>query len=42
MNCQDHLYYGKNPREITRHWFFKHDNVHLGIIVLNALFRGSC
>ena len=23
MNCQDHLYRGKSPQEISRRWFFQ-------------------
>jgi hypothetical protein len=39
MNCQDHLYYGQNPREITRRWFFQQCGVGLGAIALGTLFR---
>ncbi|TAL01654.1 MAG: DUF1501 domain-containing protein [Verrucomicrobia bacterium] len=39
MNCQDHLYHGKNPREITRRWFFQQCGVGLGAIALGSLFR---
>lgn len=41
MNCQDHLYFGKNPREITRRWFFQQCGVGLGAIALGTLFRQS-
>jgi hypothetical protein len=39
MNCQDHLYFGKDPREITRRWFFQQCGVGLGAIALGTLFR---
>lgn len=39
MNCQDHLYYDKDPREITRRWFFQQCGVGLGAIALGTLFR---
>lgn len=41
MNCQDHLYFGKDPREITRRWFFQQCGVGLGAIALGTLFRQS-
>ena len=39
MNCQDHLYYGKSPQEISRRWFFQQCGVGLGAIALGSLFR---
>jgi hypothetical protein len=39
MNCQDHLYIGQDPREITRRWFFQQCGVGLGAIALGSLFR---
>src|SRR6267143_1675068 len=38
MNCQSHLYRGKNPTEITRRWFFQQCGVGLGAIALGQLF----
>src|SRR5438445_12496604 len=38
MNCQAHLYRGKNPAEITRRWFFQQCGVGLGAIALSQLF----
>src|SRR5438477_8547573 len=38
MNCQAHLYRGKNPTEITRRWFFQQCGVGLGAIALGHLF----
>ncbi len=39
MNCQDHLYYGKSPQEISRRWFFQQCGVGLGAIALGSLLR---
>jgi len=39
MSCQDHLYYGKSPQEISRRWFFQQCGVGLGAIALGSLFR---
>jgi hypothetical protein len=39
MNCQEHLYFGKDPREITRRWFFQQCGVGLGAMALGTLFR---
>ena len=39
MNCQDHLYRGKDGREITRRWFFQQCGVGLGAIALGTLLR---
>ncbi len=39
MNCQDHLYSGRDPREITRRWFFQQCGVGLGAIALGSLFQ---
>ncbi len=39
MNCQDHLYRGKSPQEISRRWFFQQCGVGLGAIALGSLLR---
>jgi len=39
MSCQDHLYYGKSPQEITRRWFLQQCGVGLGAIALGSLFQ---
>src|SRR5947208_14886230 len=39
MNCQSHLYQGRNPKFITRRWFFEQCGVGLGAIALGQLFR---
>ena len=39
MSCQDHLYYGQSPQEISRRWFFQQCGVGLGAIALGSLFR---
>src|SRR5882724_8714542 len=39
MSCQDHLYYGKSPQEITRRWFLQQCGVGLGSIALGSLFQ---
>jgi hypothetical protein len=39
MSCQDHLYRGKSPQEISRRWFFQQCGVGLGAIALGTLFR---
>lgn len=41
MNCQDHLYFGQDPREITRRWFLQQCGVGLGAIALGTLFCES-
>jgi len=38
MNCQSHLYRGKDRTEITRRWFFQQCGVGLGSIALSGLF----
>lgn len=37
MSCQDHLYRGKDPKEITRRWFFEQCGVGLGAVALGHL-----
>ncbi len=39
MSCQDHLYHGQSPQEISRRWFFQQCGVGLGAIALGSLFR---
>lgn len=39
MNCQSHLYHGRDPKLITRRWFFEQCGVGLGAIALGSLFR---
>ena len=39
MNCQDHLYRGRDPRTISRRWFLQQCGVGLGSIALGQLFR---
>src|SRR5882724_1214775 len=41
MNCQTHLYRGRDRQFITRRWFFQQCGVGLGAIALNQLFRQS-
>ena len=41
MNCQDYLYRGKDPRSVTRRWFFQQCGVGLGAIALGQLFRSN-
>ena len=41
MNCQDHLYHGRDPRQVARRWFFQQCGVGLGAIALNQLFLKS-
>src|SRR5438552_14366969 len=38
MNCQDHLYYGQEPKEVARRWFLQRCAVGLGGIALSQLF----
>src|SRR5436190_6195582 len=38
MNCQDYLYCGRDPRLVTRRWFFQQCGVGLGAIALGELF----
>jgi hypothetical protein len=37
MNCQDHLYRGQNPRQVSRRWFLQECGVGLGAIALGQL-----
>jgi hypothetical protein len=39
MNCQSHLYWNKDPKLITRRWFFRDCAVGLGAIALGQLLR---
>jgi hypothetical protein len=39
VNCQSHLHLGRDPRLVTRRWFFQQCGVGLGAIALNTLFR---
>src|SRR5205809_3763938 len=39
MNCQCHLYRGRDPKVITRRWFFEQCGVGLGAIALGQLLR---
>lgn len=41
MSCQDHLYRGQSPQEITRRWFLQQCGVGLGAIALGTLFRSN-
>ncbi len=41
MSCQDHLYRGQHPKEITRRWFFEQCGVGLGKVALGSLFAGA-
>jgi uncharacterized protein (DUF1501 family) len=41
MNCQDYLYRGRDPREVTRRWFFQQCGVGLGRIALAGLLTGT-
>ncbi len=41
MSCQDHLYRGKNPKEVSRRWFFEQCGVGLGAAALHSLFAQS-
>jgi len=41
MSCQDHLYHGQSPQEITRRWFLQQCGVGLGAIALGTLFRSN-
>jgi hypothetical protein len=41
MSCQDHLYRGKDPKEITRRWFFEQCGVGLGAVALGHLLGGA-
>ena len=39
MNRQAHLHHGRDPRLVTRRWFFEQCGVGLGAIALGQLFR---
>ena len=37
MSCQDHLYRGMHPRDVSRRWFFKECGVGVGAAALMHL-----
>ena len=39
MNCQDHFHFGRDPRLVSRRWFFQECGVGLGAIALGHLLR---
>ena len=39
MNCQDHLYRGRDRKAVTRRWFFQQCGVGVGAVALGTLFR---
>jgi hypothetical protein len=41
MNCQDHLYRYRNPKQVTRRWFFEQCGVGLGSIALGHLMAAN-
>ena len=41
MSCQDHLYRGLNPKEVSRRWFFQQCSVGLGAMALGSLFNDN-
>ena len=41
MSCQDHLYRGLHPTQISRRWFFEQCGVGLGAAALGHLMGGS-
>ena len=41
MSCQDRMYRGLTPRQISRRWFFEQCGVGLGAIALSELFGGT-
>src|ERR1051325_2193298 len=41
MTCQDHLYRGMHPKQITRRWFFEQCGVGLGAVALANLLADS-
>jgi hypothetical protein len=41
MSCQDHLYRGMHPKEVTRRWFFEQCGVGLGTMALGQLLTES-
>jgi hypothetical protein len=41
LNCQEHLYQGRHPLEISRRWFLQQCGVGLGTIALSQLLQQS-
>jgi hypothetical protein len=41
VSCQDRMYRGLTPRQISRRWFFEQCGVGLGAIALSELFGGT-
>ena len=41
MNCQDNLYRGLQPKQVTRRWFFEQCGVGLGSIALSQLMADA-
>jgi hypothetical protein len=41
MSCQDHLYRGMNPKQVSRRWFFEQCGVGVGAAALHSLFAES-
>ncbi len=41
MSCQDHLYRGLNPKQVSRRWFFEQCGVGLGGMALGQLLGNS-
>jgi hypothetical protein len=39
MNCQDRLYAGADPRQVTRRWFFEQCSVGLGTLALGQILQ---
>ncbi|HTM48979.1 MAG TPA: DUF1501 domain-containing protein [Bryobacteraceae bacterium] len=41
MNCQDHLYRNRNPKQVARRWFLQQCGVGLGSMALSQLLGAS-
>jgi hypothetical protein len=41
MNCQDHLYRNRNPKQVARRWFLQQCGVGLGSMALGQLLGAS-
>ena len=41
MNCQDHLYRGMEPKQVTRRWFLEQCGVGLGAMALGQLLAAN-
>jgi hypothetical protein len=41
MNCQDRFYRGRDPKQITRRWFFEQCGIGLGTMALGGLLAES-